>query len=339
MSLAQFKEEFIETLLSFVWRQLGQMGVSAHISKADSWSVDPEALVLFSIEIGRMEARMFDEILDWCICNSRLINIQRMRNLAKRDPYYSVVLLSSVVETVRQHSGNRAWKAMEPDQVNSTGTRPLFMSSGGLEPLPAQQRDPIFDSYGFVRSPYTPSIKSAPPLVQTPFNLTFKLRGIFGISSRAEIIRYLLMRKGAETNAAAIADAAGFAKRNIIESLNDLASAGAVRVRNQGNEKIYSLPVDGWLNLLGINNADIPAWVAWSNLFRALSRIFSWLIKPETLSLSPYLQSSEARSLIKEIRPDLAASHFDITDDSQYLGEAYFPEFATDIKNVLAELK
>jgi len=339
MSLAQLKKEFNETLLSFAWRQWGQMGVSAHVSKADSWTVDPEALLLFSIEIGRLEARMFDEIMDWCIRNSRLINIQRLRNLAKRDPYYPVVLLSSIVETVRRYSGNRAWKAIKPDRVASTGTRPLLMSSEEPESLPVQRRDPIFDSYGFVRSPYVPSKKSVPPLARAPFNLDFKLRGIFGISSRAEIIRYLLLRKGAEANAAAIADAAGFAKRNIIESLNDLASAGVVRVRNQGNEKIYSLPVDDWLSLLGICNSDITDWVAWPSMFRALSMIFSWLIKPETLSLSPYLLSSGARSLIREIRPDLTAANFNITDDSRFLGEAYFPVFAADIKNVLAELK
>lgn len=339
MSLAQFRQEFIETLLSFAWRQWGQMGVSAHIPKADSWAVDPEALILFSIEIGRLEARVFDEILDWCIRNSRLINIQRLRNLANRDPHYPVVLLSSVVETVRRYSGNRAWKAIKPDRVASMGARPLFMSSKGLKSLPVHRRDPIFASYGFVRSPYVPSKKSVSPLARAPFNLTFKLRGIFGISSRAEIIRYLLLRKGAEANAAAIADAAGFAKRNVIESLNDLTSAGAVRVRNQGNEKIYSLPVEGWLNLLAIRNADIPAWIAWANLFRALSRIISWLNKPDTLSLSPYLLSSEARSLIREIRSDLAAANSNITDDSGFLGETYFPVFAADIKNVLAELK
>ena len=337
MSLAQFKEEFIETLLSFAWRQWGQMGVSAHVPKTDSWSVDPEALILFSIEIGRLEARIFDEILDWCICNSRLINIQRMRNLAKRDPHYPVVLLSSVVETVRRHSGNRAWKAIDPDRVAGAGTRPLFMSSEGLETLPGQKRDPVFDSYGFVRSPCIPSKKSAPPLAQTPFNLVFKLRGIFGISSRAEIIRYLMLRKGVEANAATIADAAGFAKRNINESLNDLAFAGVVRVRDQGNEKIYSLPMDAWLNLLGINNSDIPAWVAWPHLFRALSGIFSWLIKPETLSLSPYLQSSETRNLMREIRRDLAAANVNITDDSQFPGESYLSVFIADIKNIMAD--
>lgn len=59
------------------------MGVFARAERRDPWAIDPEALLLFTLEIGRDDPRLFDEVLDWLVVNERLVSVRRLRNLAR----------------------------------------------------------------------------------------------------------------------------------------------------------------------------------------------------------------------------------------------------------------
>lgn len=61
------------------------MGVFATARRADRWAADPEALLLFTLEVARADARLFDEVLDWLALNERLVSVQRLRNLYRDD--------------------------------------------------------------------------------------------------------------------------------------------------------------------------------------------------------------------------------------------------------------
>ena len=71
------------------------------VEGADRWAVDPEALVLFTIGIGRRDPRLFDEMLDWVASNRELLSKQRLRNLARRFPLPSA-LVAAVIAWTRQ---------------------------------------------------------------------------------------------------------------------------------------------------------------------------------------------------------------------------------------------
>jgi hypothetical protein len=78
--ISEIRDRVSQGLLDFTWRQWAQIGVSATVSGADRWAVDPEALILFTIGIGRRDPRLFDEMLDWVAFNHELLSTQRMRN-------------------------------------------------------------------------------------------------------------------------------------------------------------------------------------------------------------------------------------------------------------------
>src|ERR1700729_3821367 len=123
MQISEIRDRVSQGLLDFAWRQWAQIGVLATAGGADRWTADPEALILFTIEIARRDPRLFDEMLDWMAFNHDLLSMQRLRNLAAR---FSLPpgLVAAVISWTRQ-------------------TDPVDLS-GSDRAEPAQGREPVF---------------------------------------------------------------------------------------------------------------------------------------------------------------------------------------------------
>ena len=134
MRISEIRDKVSHGLLDFAWRQWAQIGVSATVDGADRWSVDPEALILFTSGIARRDPRLFDEMLDWMAFNHELLSTQRLRNLASRFP-----LPPGLVAAVT------AW-------TRQTAPVNLLVSE---QADPAQDREPLFspDVLAFVSRP------------------------------------------------------------------------------------------------------------------------------------------------------------------------------------------
>lgn len=85
MDLHARRDAFGQELVAFAWNEWAQLGVSAHVEMPSSWAVDPEALILFTLEVGRHEPRLFDEMLDWFVENEALLSVRRLRSFAIDD--------------------------------------------------------------------------------------------------------------------------------------------------------------------------------------------------------------------------------------------------------------
>src|SRR5260370_29611378 len=86
MLISELRERIRQGFREFAWRQWAQVGLSANIPGSDNWAIDPEALILFTIDVARRDPRLFDGMLDWLVSNRRLLTMQRLRNLALRFP-------------------------------------------------------------------------------------------------------------------------------------------------------------------------------------------------------------------------------------------------------------
>jgi hypothetical protein len=64
MQISEIRDKVSQGLLDFAWRQWAQVGVSATVEGADRWAVDPEALILFTIGIGRRDPRLLTRDLE-----------------------------------------------------------------------------------------------------------------------------------------------------------------------------------------------------------------------------------------------------------------------------------
>lgn len=336
MQTSDLRQRVRSELVEFVWSQWAQMGLSGTVTRRDRWAADPEALLVFSLHVARRDSRLFDEILDWLRENGRLISLQRLRNLARDDQMSRRLADVAIAWAGRHNTQLRGWSSEDPILVEGPHEELFVADAGGLL---VGEPDDQFSAHGFTRPRAEPSFKSQAPDLLAPINLSYRLRLVFGIGTRAEVIRFLLTTDHPEVSTQQVATATAFAKRNVGETLVALAEAGVVETRWRANERVYWLDRRRWTPVLGIGLRELPDFENWIPLLRALRLVMSWLDEDVRLDRSDYLRASEARQLVDRIRPDLLAAGVDMPDDRGTVGAAYWRVFEDTVESTLRRLR
>jgi hypothetical protein len=286
-----------DQFVAFAWDEWAQMGVLATPHRRSRWAQDPEALIVFTLEVARADARLFDELMDWLLVNESLLSVRRLRAMCIDETDRALVAAALgwlAHRRPRARLGNR-----EPSAA--TTLQRLFRLSG-----PVHEPDEDFAAAGWTRPPLIPSHKSSSPDPITPINLAFRLRQILGVGVRSEAARVLLTTDAPWVNAQTLARSTGYAKRNVHEALAGLSKAGVVSAFTVAGEQRYKANRPAWAALLGCPPDELPSDRAWPQLLRALRRILRWSSRPELATMSDYLLASSARDLLETIHPDLA---------------------------------
>lgn len=292
------RELLSRRLVEFAWEEWAQMGVLATPRRHSPWAQDPEALIVFTLEVARAEPRLFDELLDWMLVNEALLSVRRLRAMCM-DQADRALVAASIAWLARRRP--RARLRIESPDSAPQPLRPLFHNDG-LVP----EKDTDFATAGLLRPTLAPSGKSLPPDLAAPINLGFRLRAILGVGIRAEVVRIMLTIEAPWMTAQALARGCGYAKRNVHEALAGLTAARVVSASTVGGEQRYSIDTVAWAALLRSSPSELPSHRDWPQLLGALRAILRWSQQEELQSASKYLRSSSARQLLDSIRPDLA---------------------------------
>lgn len=274
------------------------MGVLAHYSRASPWAQDPEALILFTLEIARREPRLFDELLDWMLLNEPLLSVRRLRALCI-DETDEALLEAAIGWLASQRPRARLQARTAPGEPRMP--EPLFTDGG-----PIREADPAFAAAGLLRPRLTRSEKSQFPDLAAPINLAFRLRAILGVGIRAEIVRAMLTFPGPWLTAQALAGTCAYSKRNVHEALTGLTAAHVMSSVGAGGEQRYTINKQAWAALLQCAPEELPTHRDWPALLSALRTIMRWSALPEIRDASEYMRASSARQLLARIRPQLA---------------------------------
>jgi len=346
MSQINFRLFFLENVLDFLWRQWSSLGVAGGARQEDAWIIDPEALLIFSLKMSRFEPRLFDEILDWLRTNGKWIDIQRLRSLLRTNDEEAQRLVSSAAAFISLLPGSyqRKWRTLGLFKKADLKTQiqSLFLTKDG-KPFPkAQTKSQVFEDYGFQREAFALRKMSRPVSVNTPSNIRFLLRSLFGIGSRPECVLYLLTHEAGHPSE--VAGAIGISVRGTQDALIELAESGLVLTRIKGKRKIeYWLSQKKWWEFLKgqpFNDLALPIWVNWISVFNALSGVWDVLEKIEAAETTDYMKSSKLHEAMeKYIGRELSNSGIDITPfPSVKAGisiEEYTKRFEEFIKKVL----
>lgn len=297
MDLAGYSEQLGRRLVEFCWDEWAQMGVLASPKRVSPWAADPEALVVFTLEVARADPRLFDEVLDWTLLNERLLSVRRLR---------AVCTTPTDRALVDAAIGWLAWQRPRarlkvPSASNRSSLMPLFHRSG-----PTAEADPSFAAAGLLRPPLAPSQKSHAPDLLAPINLGLRLRAILGVGIRAEVTRVMLGMRAPWMTAQVLAHTSGYAKRNVHEALTGLTNAQVIGSFMVGGEQRYAIDKEIWATLLQRSPADLPGHRDWPQLFSALRSILRWSGEEARTSDSDYLLASSARQLLDRLRPELS---------------------------------
>lgn len=336
MQISALRQEVADRLLAFAWNEWAQVGVLADVHRESSWATDPEALLLFTLQVGRSDARLFDETLDWLARNAGLIGIQRFRNhyASARDEQLGEATVAWLARQVPAHlQARKAKRVSEPEKLFYDARAPT-------------RPDPAFLEHGFLKQTTERSRKSQGPELTKPVNFAFRLRRGFGVGSRAEVMRFLLTatrRSGVGSRpiftTLAVAYAAGFVKRNVQDTLNSLAAAGWIEHVIRGSEHLYGIDADRWRPVVWRADLQLPAYRDWTHALQAFSQLHRWLNEPRAEDLSPYMRASEARRLFTEISPSLGYAGIPMTQRASAEGADYWEAFVEWVQQILAALE
>lgn len=336
-SLITFKEAYQELLLSFLWRQWAALGVAGHGSTNDPWAIDPEALLLFSCPLARYEARLFDEILDWTNTNGDILNIQRLRNMISQKLFTGEKVLGAVAGLMSIGRQSPKWKNLARLPMETGKAQPLFFQKSGEPMEPFGNVDETFKRYGLLRGKVELRGHTQPVRVIRNTGMIFKLRYLWGINARCEIILYLLTHDGGHPRK--ISRDICYFQKTVQDTLVDMARSDLVYVRPVGKEKHYWLKTDKWLDFLTGDSSQKIQWVNWPMILSALEEIWLKLSRDEFRQLSLLAQSSELRALMQKVRPKIEAAGFAraLSDEKMYFGEDYTRVFLSDIEKLLGK--
>jgi len=257
-------ERLRDDAIALAWSLWAEMGVSGWQRNHASHAIDPERLILFTAFLGDTDPRLRDESTDWCIAYGRYVSAARLRNLLATQTPEVRATFAGVAATVNAHS-NLRWPS-------ATQARPYTRT----------QRSAIADFTG-------------------PSLVVLRLRALFGVGARAEVLRAFLADPAARFSAADVAPDAGYTKRNIAEAMDALRTAGLLRVQALRNQRLFGLADAAWLTSLP---GGLPeAWPRWSSVFRVLEGLIAGMREADRLT--PKVRTVEASAVLRDLRGDL----------------------------------
>jgi len=255
---------FVEQATALAWGAWAELGVSGWTETHDEWAIDPEPLILFTSFLGDSDARLRDEATDWCVRNWRHISRTRLRNLVRVQPQAVRDTFGIFAATVGEHASVTWPYASEPRRFTVTG-------------------------------------RSASPQLDKPSMVWLRLRAMFGLGARTEILRYFLSSEQSWSSAVTISAAANYTKRNIAEECEALVQAGVLSVKPVGNRFYYTLASRSRLEaFVGPLPPVRPSWTALFNVARQLVDLESQAASSTNRTLTV-----KVRRAIDEMEADL----------------------------------
>lgn len=258
-----FRERVEHLALDTVWSLWVELGMSGWARRHQAWEIDLEPLILATSRIGELDRRLMGESLDWCITNVRIVAATRLRNFIKAMDGTLAQAFGPYSASVERHT-HVHW------------------------PI---QGDPL---------PFNPSGKSSAPELTRPAIVQLRLRAVFGVAARAEILRLMIAAPARSQSVAELSDASGYGKDNVAEALNQMARAGIVEADAEANRRRFKL-VDpnqfaGFIGALPTVRQD------WVSVFKIMLSILNFA---KSAPSAPMARAVEITRLVRELEPAL----------------------------------
>lgn len=273
--MAAFSACLLDQTLALVWSLWTELGVSGWQRRHTAVAIDPEPLTLFTATLANTDRRLLDEATDWCVRYGRYLSVARLRHLLSLSPEGVRAAFGPFAATVNAHAQLHWPEATEPRVYRRTG-------------------------------------RSAAKDFGPAALVGLRLRALFGVSARAEIVGAFLAHPSATFSAAELAQAVAYTKRNVADALESLRMAGLLEVLRNSNQLRYRLTRPTHLApFVG----DLPAiFPVWAPIFRALWVIVEYAQRVERFE--PMVAAVEAQVALRHVASDLQRAGVNLPTDT-----------------------
>jgi len=253
--------------LDIGWSLWTELGVSGQRRSHSNVGIDLEPLIVATAYLSRFDARLRDESLDWCVLNVRYVSSDRLRNFLK-----------TVDEELRQAFGPYSATVKKARRVSwPEDGKPFRFASTGRSVVPDLLR---------------------PALVQ------LRLRAAFGVSARAEVLRWLLDQPEHFVGSLELALKSHYGKDNVADTLDLLARAGLLQetvMTTAGNQRVFRLDREATLVSALMEWMKSPQQ-RWDAVFRVAVRLVEFA---QTAPVKPGARAVAIQEMLADLQSDL----------------------------------
>lgn len=300
MSAREYKKRLYEAVLDLLWKQWTALGIPGHVAASKSNTVlDPEAMLVFSAGFARYDQRLYDLIQDWLQVHSSQINIQRLKALQAKSEWKDSASLGYMAAVTAEADPIR-WKKPaaggKPDDAASPVG--LFLDEDGRSERFIPRRDALALQYGFVRNIRRSTQKIPVSLPRTTLTLLLRMRGLLGISARAETLLVLLTTPQCKVQD--IVDRSGFIWKSIQDVLGELTLGGFVSTLDGVSRgKLYYLSEPETIcRVFGVRQGcTFPNWLS---IYDSIGLLWQTVSNPRLNDVSSETVSNELETLYAE---------------------------------------
>jgi hypothetical protein len=270
-----WRKHLIENIEATMWRQWAALGAYVTGEATRGSLVDPEALVVATFALGRFNARLFDEAMDWVYVNHRLLKPWRIKNIAREFQESTLRTLGAVVEYLSLYGDKELFPGIV-DQAKSllsqVKTEELFRLNGHHFHTSEKSADPVFLKWGFLRNQPRIREHSRQPDLENPANLMLWLRDYYGNGTRADVVTYLL--SAGAGSAYEIASKIKYDRGGVYRALEDMVRAGTVNKDVGAESGNYLIDREKMARALGIKQ-ERPVFFVWGDIYCAFDLVLS----------------------------------------------------------------
>ncbi len=212
-------------LVDLAWSLWTELGVAGVKRQHQSCLIGLEELILLTAVLAEVDPRLRDEALDWCSRYYHFVSISRLRMLLASLEEFLLEPFSAFAATL--NSVSRAnWPVFKP-----------------ISPMK-----------------FKPSGKSKSPRCELPALLYLRLRALFGVGARADLMTFFLT-ESRNTLTASDTTEIGYSKRSLADLLDSFVESGLFNVISSRNQRHYSfLKRDEMSKILGLLPEVVPSW-------------------------------------------------------------------------------
>jgi len=202
--MSSYRDQVRDLVLGTLWSMWAELGVSGWDRHHQDSSLDLEALMLTTARLGHRDARLRDEALDWCVAHGRIASVVRIKHLMASADQPARESFGWFAATVNAHTHLRWPGATSPQSFTATG-------------------------------------RSSAPTVSRPALLQLRLRALWGVSARAEVLRVMLIEGDRFMGVSEVAAAAAFGKDAVADALENLHRGGLLKAAGMRNQRLFRL--------------------------------------------------------------------------------------------------
>ncbi len=287
-NLASVVRPLIEAAVETAWKQWAAVGMPVAAKGNARALVDPEALVLASVAFGEYERRLPKVVRIWLPGGSRLLSVQRFKNLAPLFSPRTQQAARGLARLAMALAKDVRWRSLAGPKTADTKAAEPDVGAG--------------------------------PVLDHDSALGLRLRLGLGVGVKADLLTYLLGRQGSSATIQELAKSVAYQPRAVRRGAEELAAAHFV-VARATSPVSYRVNAQVWQPLLGFSE-ELPLWRPWHVAFSFSDRLGYLASEAKSRGLSPYMQSSRVRDLLIEQAAILGSYNLLFVDQARYEGES-----------------